>query len=205
MKKIGFLVLLLPQANITYADNYTTAPSGFMNGTKLYVGGSVGVSQQGDTCNDPFFEGSCDNKDTAVKVFGGARFDPMWGAEVAYNKLGKTSKNGTIGSTPASINNTLSGISASGVGYLPVAPQIEAFGKAGAMFWNRETSQTAGGTSTSSKADGTSPLLGAGAQYQLNDNLHLRGEWEHMFNVGSDSAYETDADQYSVGLLYSTL
>ena len=48
-------------------------------------------------------------------------------------------------------------------------------------------------------------MLGGGAQYRLNDNLHLRGEWEHMFNVGSDSAYETDADLYSVGLMYSTL
>jgi hypothetical protein len=48
-------------------------------------------------------------------------------------------------------------------------------------------------------------LIGGGAQFQLNNNLRVRGEWEHMFNIGSDSAYETDADLYSLGLSYSTL
>jgi opacity protein-like surface antigen len=129
----------------------------------------------------------------------------MFGAEVAYNQLGTASKSGTSGGNTASMNNKLSGISLSGVGYLPVTPEIEAFGKAGIIMWDRETTQTSAGTSTASKADGTGSLLGAGAQYRLNENLHLRGEWEHMFNVGSDSAYETDADLYSVGLMYSTL
>lgn len=198
------LWLLVLLASTATADNYLPAP-GFMNGTKLYAGASIGATQQGDTCNDPFFNGGCDDGDSSWKVFGGARFDPMFGAEVAYNKLGATSKSGTTGGTPASMSNDLSGISASGVAYLPISPQIEGFGKAGALFWDRETTQTTGTTSNNSKADGTSPLLGAGAQYRLNDNLHLRGEWEHMFNVGADSAYETDVDQYSVGLMYSTL
>jgi opacity protein-like surface antigen len=48
-------------------------------------------------------------------------------------------------------------------------------------------------------------MLGAGAQYQLNQNLYMRGEWEHSLNIGADSAYETDADTYSVGVMYSTL
>ena len=201
MKKAWLLLLL---ASSACAEN--AAPTGdFMSGTKLYAGASIGTGQQGDTCNDPFFNGACDDADGAWKVFGGARFDPMFGAEVAYNQLGKTSKSGTSGGSAASMSNALSGISLSGVGYVPVTPEIEAFGKAGVVMWDRETTQTSAGATTSSKADGTSPLLGGGAQYRLNDNLHLRGEWEHMFNVGSDSAYETDADLYSVGLMYSTL
>jgi opacity protein-like surface antigen len=205
MKKTWLLLLLLSQANGAFADDGAIAAPTFMNGTKLYVGGSIGASKQGDTCNDPFFNGACDDKDSAWKIFGGARINPMLGVEAAYNDLGTASKNGTSGGAPASMDNSVSGISVSGVGYVPVAPQIEAFGKAGAFLWNRETSQTANGVSTSSKADGTSPLVGGGAQYQLNENLHLRGEWEHMFGVGADSAYETDTDLYSVGLLYSTL
>ncbi|HRJ52886.1 MAG TPA: outer membrane beta-barrel protein [Candidatus Thiothrix moscowensis] len=213
MKKQLLTALLFCMSGSVYANGFfspgintgTTRPPGFMNGTKLYAGGSLGAGQQGDVCNDPFFNGSCDDKDVAWKVFGGARFDPMWGAEAAYNKLGTTSKTGNTSGSSAGLENELTGISVAAVGYVPVATQIEAFGKGGAIFWDRETTQTAGGATTSSKDEGTSPLLGAGVQYQVNDNLHLRGEWEHMFNVGSDSAYETDADLYSIGLMYSTL
>lgn len=206
MKRGLFLLLIACQTGIAYAEGYPPVSGGdFMNGTKLYAGGSIGQGQQGDTCNDPFFSGSCDNKDGAWKVFGGARFNPMFGAEVAYNKLGKTQKNGTSSGQSASMANSLSGISATGVGYLPIAPNIETFGKAGALFWNRETTQTTGTKTMDSKADGISPMVGIGAQYRLNENVYLRGEWEHMFNVGSDSAYETDTDMYSIGMSYSTL
>lgn len=201
MKSAWLLLLLTGSA---YAEGYLGTPD-FMQGTKLYAGASIGQSQQGDSCNDPFFTGSCDDKDVAGKVFGGARFNPMFGAEVAYNKLGTTRKSGVSNGSAASMNNTLSGISVSGVGYLPTTPEIEAFGKAGLMKWERNTTQTVGTNTTNSQADGTSPLLGVGAQYRLNENLHLRSEWEHVFNVGADSAYETDADLYSVGISYSTL
>jgi opacity protein-like surface antigen len=205
MKKQLALCLLVGLVGSAHADDAMMQNAGFMNGPKLYVGGSLGSSQQGDTCNDPFFEGECNNKDMAWKAFGGVRVNPMVGAELSYNQMGKTSMNGKTGSSPATMENTLTGTSVAGVGYVPVAPNIEAFGKAGAIFWQRETSATAGSKTEQSKDDGTSPLLGAGAQYQLNGNLHLRGEWEHMFNLNSDSDYETDADLYSIGLMYSTL
>lgn len=177
----------------------------FINGPKLYVGGSVGGSQQGDSCNDPFFEGSCDNKDTSWKVFGGVRLNPMTGAEITYHELGTAKMNGVSGGTYASMKNSVSGTSISGVGYVPMAQGLEAFAKAGAMFWERETTQSTSQRSEKNSDNGTNPLLGLGAQYQLNNNLHVRGEWEHTFNVGSDSAYETDVDQYTVGMMYSTL
>lgn len=210
MKKQLLAALLICLGGSVQADEYSnpssfTSEQGFMNGTKLYAGGSIGAGQQGDVCNDPFFNGSCDDKDVAWKVFGGARINPMLGAEVAYNKLGKTSATGTTGGSSAGLENSLTGISAAGVGYFPVTSQIEAFGKAGVIFWDRETTQTSNGTNINSEDDGTSPILGGGAQYKLNDNLHVRGEWEHMFNVGADSSYETDVDLYSVGLMYSTL
>lgn len=205
MKKCLALCLLAGLTGSVYADDALMQATGFMNGPKLYVGGSLGSSQQGDTCNDPFFNGECDSKDMAWKAFGGVRANPMLGAEISYNQLGKTSMNGQTGDSPATMENSLTGTSVMGMGYVPVAPNIEAFGKAGAMFWERETSQTSGSNVEHTKADGTSPLVGAGAQYQLNQNLHLRGEWEHMFNLNADSDYETDADLYSIGLLYSTL
>lgn len=210
MKKPLLAALIICLCGSAKADGYGNTSGfstnqGFLNGTKLYTGIGVGAGIQGDICNDPFFNGSCDNKDVAWKVFGGARFDPMWGAEAAYNKIGSSSATGDSNGNPAGLDNSLSGISLAGVGYLPVADKLEAFGKGGVMFWQRETTLATNGASSSSKDDGASPLVGGGAQYQLNENIHLRGEWEHVFNVGGNSAYETDADMYSIGLLYSTL
>lgn len=189
-----------------YAGSYTNNTGDFANGPKLYVGGSLGTSRQGDTCNDPFFEGSCDNKDTTWKAFGGVRLNPMIGGEVAYHDLGGSRLSGTSsGGNTASLDNKATGMSVAGVGYLPIMPNAEAFGKAGALIWERETTQNSVGLSEHSVDNGTSPLVGGGVQYRLNSNVHVRGEWEHMFNIGADSVYETDADVYSVGMSYSTL
>ncbi|MCB1638762.1 MAG: hypothetical protein KDI15_07930, partial [Thiothrix sp.] len=75
-----------------------------------------------------------------------------------------------------------------------------------AMFWERETTERRGDSpAQTSQDDGISPMLGLGVQYQLNQNLHLRTEWDHVFNTGSGSDYETDVDSYSIGMIYSTL
>ena len=197
---------------IAYAEdgyeytNDTTSTADFATGPKLYAGGSLGAARQGDTCNDPFFNGKCDNRETTWKAFGGVRLNPMFGGEVTYHSLGGSQLNGTTGAgNPASLDNQATGISVTGVGYVPVMPNTEAFGKAGALFWERETTQNSVGVSQQSTDNGTSPLIGGGVQYRLNDNVHIRGEWEHSFNVGADSAYETDVDVYSVGMSYSTL
>lgn len=179
--------------------------SDFSNGPKLYVGASAGSAKQGDTCNDPFFSGECDNQDFAWKAFGGARFNPMLGVEIGYYDLGDSDMNGTTGGSTAKLSNSTTGSVVSGVGYVPLSPQLEAFGKAGAMAWESNTRKISGSKTTQADNSGTSILLGGGAQFQLNSNLHLRGEWEHILNIGSDSAYETDADLYSLGLSYSTL
>ena len=78
-------------------------------------------------------------------------------------------------------------------------------GKGGAMFWERDTKESLDNARDQTTDKGISPLVGVGAQYQLNQNLHVRGEWEHIFNTGSGSEHETDANNYTVGLMYSTL
>ena len=45
--------------------------------------------------------------------------------------------------------------------------------------------------------------LGVGAQYQLTDNLSVRGEYERGFGIGKD-ANKTDPSLLSVGAVFST-
>ncbi|EIJ36455.1 outer membrane beta-barrel protein [Thiothrix nivea] len=199
------LCLLLGLTSMAQAGESMMLGSDFSTGPKMYVGSSIGGSQQSDSCNDPFFEGSCDEGDLAWKAFGGIRFNPMLGAELGYYDLGSVNMDGTAGGIPAKLDSSATGTAIAGVGYVPLTSQIEAFGKAGVIAWDQKNNKTSGASSTQSAESGTSTLLGGGAQYQLNSNLFLRGEWEHMFNIGSDSAYETDTDLYSLGVSYSTL
>lgn len=197
---------LLPRDGQLFGKFAAYTSNNFRNGPQLYGGGSIGSAQQDDTCHDPFFEGSCDSEDFAWKAFAGVRANPMFGAEIAYQQLGSTEVMGqTSGGQSANLQNSFTGTSVTGLAYLPVVPRVEAFAKAGALFWERDTQKSLAGQRENSGDKGSSALVGTGAQYRLDQNLHLRGEWEHMFNLGADSAYETDADLYSLGLLYSTL
>lgn len=205
MRQQLLVCLLAGVAGVAHANGAMMMGSDFSNGPKMYVGASAGSVKQGDTCNDPFFEGSCNDQDFAWKAFGGIRFNPMVGAELGYYDLGSNSMNGATGSSTAKLDSSTTGTAITGVGYVPLTPQIEAFGKAGAIAWDKDTSKVSGSSTSQGAESGTSTLIGGGAQFQLNSNLHLRGEWEHMFNLGSESAYETDADLYSLGLSYSTL
>lgn len=205
MRPLLLLCLLGGAAGAAHANGAMMIGSDFSMGPKMYVGASAGSAKQTDTCNDPFFEGGCNNQDFAWKGFGGIRFNPMVGAELGYYDLGSNSMNGTVGGSTAKLESSATGTAITGVGYVPLTSQLEGFGKAGAIAWDKNNSKTSGSSTSQSAESGTSAIIGGGAQFQLNSNLHLRGEWEHMFNLGSDSAYETDSDLYSLGISYSTL
>lgn len=96
MKMTLAMSLLIGLASNAYADDYMMG-NNFNNGPKLYVGASAGSSKLGDTCNDPFFSGNCNDQDFAWKAFGGARLNPMTGVELTYYDLGSSSMNGTTG------------------------------------------------------------------------------------------------------------
>ena len=70
---------------------------------------------------------------------------------------------------------------------MPVADNLEAFGKAGMIAWDSD------GTDS-----GTDFLLGAGATYKMDENWGVRGEYER---IGGD----IKANMYSVGAVFSTL
>lgn len=207
MKKNLLLCLLLGVGSSQAADFQAYSDNAFANGPRLYAGGGIASATQGDTCNTPFFDGSCDDKDFAWKAFGGVQLNPMLGAELGYHDIGSAHLDGLVGSERVKMSSDLTGTSVAGVAYLPLAElgNINLIGKAGLMFWESQTSQTTGGVTQHGVEDGISPLMGGGAQYRMNDNLYLRGEWEHLFGVGADTDYETDVDLYSLGLIYSTL
>ena len=193
----------------------------------FYGGGSVGMTSQDGACGSIANPSGCEDSDKGYKIFGGARLKPntepgalpSLGVEGGYINFGESSATGTSSrreeSTPFfndSSTSELSGIYAAGVAFMPVAPRTEVLAKAGVMRWNQknkvsktEIEDPIGGDnqSTSTSESGFGGLLGVGAQYQMTDNLAVRGEYERGFGIGKDSN-KTDPSLLSVGAVFST-
>ena len=193
----------------------------------FYGGGSVGTTSQDGACGSIANPTGCEDSDKGYKIFGGARLKPntepgalpSLGVEGGYINFGESSATGTSSrreeSTPFfndSSTSELSGIYAAGVAFMPVAPRTEVLAKAGVMRWNQknkvsktEIEDPIGGDnqSTSTSESGFGGLLGVGAQYQMTDNLAVRGEYERGFGIGKDSN-KTDPSLLSVGAVFST-
>ena len=199
----------------------------------FYGGGSVGMTSQDGACGSIANPTGCEDSDKGYKIFGGARLKPntepgalpSLGVEGGYINFGESSATGDLMSGPENrrvdqgdivSSSELSGIYAAGVAFMPVAPKTEILAKAGIMRWNQENTykqtvldngvpdpEDERNLSTSTSESGFGGLLGVGAQYQMTDNLAVRGEYERGFGIGKDSN-KTDPSLLSVGAVFST-
>lgn len=127
-----------------------------------------------------------DTSGTGLKIYGGWRWHPNFGAELGAVRLGRLD-GAAAGEAKAD------GVSLDAVGWLPLAPQWSAFGRAGLAQVK---------TSVPGASDRhTAPKFGAGAQYQLNGTTALRGEWER-YRIDAFGA-KSNVDLYSLGVQVS--
>jgi OOP family OmpA-OmpF porin len=160
----------------------------------FYAGASIGQSKTADCPG----AGSCDDKDTAYRVFGGYKFHPNIAVEGGYAPLGKTSSSFPGGSVSAEANAW----DIVGVGSWGLGNNFSILGKLG--FYNAELKL---GGLASGKKTTTDLTYGIGGQYDFNRNLGLRLEWNRYSkvkapDVGTLSGGDTDIDVLSVGALW---
>ena len=159
-------IAICASTHVMADDLFSSSSEG--DGGTIYGGVSLGKTQA--DC-----DGSAKCDDTNWKMYGGYEITSDLAVEGAYHSIISTE------------SAKVTGISAAGLYSMPVADNLEAFGKAGLMAWDSD------GT-----ASGTDFLLGAGATYKMDENWGVRGEYEH---VGGD----LKANMYSVGAVFSTL
>lgn len=154
----------------------------------FYAGVSVGAATV-DACGSAGALGltACDDSDTGWKIFGGYDLTENFALEAAWADLGEMT---------ASAPGVSGGIEADGVimdikGTLPLADQFGIFGKVGFIMWEAEGSGALSGLDD----DGTDFAYGVGAQYMLNEQFSIIGEWER-FDFDSD-----DVDLLSAGIM----
>lgn len=139
-------------------------PSTAWAGT-LFVGASVG-----QTTLDFSSEGyRIDADDTGYKGFVGYRVFKFFGAELEYTDLGTFED--SIDNTPVEASGNL--VALYGMGFLPITPAFDIFGKLGGARWDTEIT----GALTSDRS-GNDLVYGVGLQFSIIKLVAIRAEWE---------------------------
>lgn len=172
----------------------------------FYAGGAVGQAKFKDGCTGittTGFAGSCDDKDTAWKAFGGYQFHRNVAVELGYVDFGEASASGTLLGLPATASADAQAIELVAVGILPFTQQLSAYGKAGAYRWDVDTRATAGAAAAGGGDDGTDFTYGVGLKYDVTRNLAARVEYQRYNDLGnSNTTGQTDVNMWSIGLMF---
>lgn len=173
----GFALLFLLVSNTAWAGGETG----------LYLGGSVGSA--GLDISDRNIE--YDDNDTAFKIFAGYNFGivPLvnLAVEGSYVDFGTAEERLLGGNAETSVT----GWDAFGLVGLNLGP-VSLFGKAGGIYWDRESSVL----SQSADDSGTDPAYGAGLQFQLF-SFAIRAEYELFKLEGVDIGFASAGVSYT--------
>jgi OmpA-OmpF porin, OOP family len=189
---ISVAALSVPSISMAQSTMSTVMNKGSDAG--WFVGGSVGQSKS--DCGTSIAGSSCDDSDTALRIFGGYQWNRHIGLEVGYATLGEVKA--SVGALSATAEAKAFDLMA--VGTLPVAEKFNVFGKLGWFKADTDVSSNFG-VSGSDSSSGLTYAVGAG--YDFNKNFGLRLEWQRYTDVGgNNSGGETDVDVMSIGVVY---
>jgi OOP family OmpA-OmpF porin len=172
-----------------------------------YIGAGAGKAEYKDACADiPGIAASlglastCDEKDTAFKIFAGYRFLPTLAAESAYTNPGKAKA--TVGAANVELKSWLIPIHA--VGIVPLLDdRLWLMGKLGGVYWNGKLDGSGPGGTISNSDNGFAFTYGAGLQYNFTPNIGVRAEYEIFHDVGDENTVgKGDIRMWSVSVVY---
>ena len=176
-----------------------TAPAnaGFFDFTLApFIGVSAGQSTIDITCS---VGNSCDDTDSAWKIYGGLEVNEYISMEVGYADLGRAKISGATSGT-AEVN----GMTIQLVGTYAINPSFTLMGRGGMNILNLELDGTVANTASNNAGDtDIAWSLGLGAQYNLSKSIGIRAEFERYFSVGDASTTgEADVDLISAGIVF---
>lgn len=135
---------------------------------------------------------SCDNKDTAYRLFAGGRFNNAFGLELGVVNYGKFSRG--AGETEGW------GLDIPLMLGFPIGTNSSVFAKAGAHYSSMDVGGNAALVQTG-KESGWGPRFGLGAQIGLTPQWAIRGDWDryHVRFPGT----KDDVDTLTIGAQYT--
>ena len=171
----------------------------------FYLGASIGQSRAKDFCDDSGGF-SCDDKDTAWKLFGGYQFNRHLAVEAGYTDLGEVGASGVLSGVSVRGTVEVTAFELMGVGSFPVMDRFALYGKLG--VYRAETEQSVTGTlgtitvTDNASENNTDLTFAFGARFDITRNLGIRAEWQRYLDVGGGEIGEDDVDVLSVGVLW---
>lgn len=187
-----FTAIPLLLGALTLTSNLNAAP---------YVGFSLGQATIEDACDG--FTGlpgvSCDDSDTAFKIYGGSKINPNFAFEVAYIDMGEAVASDRFDT----LTSEVTAFNFSALGIIPVSQTVDLFGKVGLLFWDAKISIN-GSLNGSISEDGTDIGFGFGANFAVNEKFSIRAEFQKFPNIGDDDTIgESAITMLSVGAIIS--
>ncbi len=178
----------------------TPAAAGFFDFTLApYLGASLGQATSDISCPAAT---SCDDSDTAWKVYGGLEVNEFISMQFGYVDMGKVGYSGAKAGS-----REVNGVTMQLVGTYSLNPRLSLLATGGMNILNAEVNGTIAGTPNNNSGDtDVAWSAGLGAQYNFTNSLGFRLEWERFFEVGSSDfnggTGEADIDLISAGLVY---
>jgi OmpA-OmpF porin, OOP family len=150
---------------------------------RFYAGAGVGqfnLNIQG------FDNGSFDDSDTAMQIFGGIRITPHFALEIFYSRYGEPEDTVVANNTDIKAQFDLTGYGPYLVGVLPFG-KFEVFAKLGYVFHSTDLRTTTNGVVEFATGDSEDAAYAAGVGMVVLDGLNLRLTYE-MLDI---SAFDT--------------
>lgn len=176
----------------------TPASAGFFDFTLApFIGAAIGQSNSDITCPTAT---SCDDSDTAWKIFGGLEVNEYISMEVGYADMGKVKYTSTTTGTNGT--REVDGMTLRLIGSYAINPSVSLFATGGMNILHADMKTTPGASEDTDVAWSA----GLGMQYNFTKSMGLRVEWERYFEVGSSSfnggTGEADVDLISAGVVF---
>jgi len=182
-----------------------TAAPAWSQDAGFYLGASIGQSRAKEFCDDSGGF-SCDDKDTAWKIFAGYQFNRHLAVEGGYTDLGEVGASGVLSGVSVRGKIEATAFELVGVGSIPVADRFSLYGKLGVYYAETERNLTGtlgAVTVTDNDSEKNTDLTFAfGARFDVTRNLGIRAQWQRYLNVGGGDIGEDDIDVLSVGVLW---
>jgi hypothetical protein len=188
-KLLAVLIASAAAMSATQAQT-TTAP-------RAYVGAGIA------SADHEFKQSGATNVDTegykaSGKLFGGYDFNQNWGVEAGYTDFRKSDVNYSIGGVNTRGETDGHAVYLAAKATLPVNEQFSVYGKLGAARTKSELEMlNAAQNMSRSKTEAYGAL---GAEYKLNQNVSLVGEYERY---GKSKDFGAKADVLTIGAKYA--
>lgn len=165
-------------------------------GPGAYFGAGFGQSKMNDA-STTLLGTTLDDRDTAVKFFGGYMFNPYFGLELGFIEFGEFA-----GAFPSE-EWRASGVDFSLVGAVPLPDRysnFSLFGKVGVNAWSVDDDVFPFGFASDS---GTDLSYGIGAEIEFNPEFGANIQWERFTDVGNPNVTgRSDIDMFTINFVY---